>query len=383
MSAAESPARTRPRLADALMPVGSALLLAAMLALVLGSAGKTLGYDFEAYAGAARRLIDGERLYDPSVSAAGGFAIYLYPPPFALAVAPLTLMPDAVARGVWVLAMALCLPLGAALLPVRRDVRWLVVVLAALNWPFLYSVKLGQVGPLLFVLFAVAWRWRDRPISLGASIAVGGLVKIQPALIIAWAAVTGRWRAVGIAVGVIAATAAVVTVFTGIGVWFDYVTILGRISSAVATPHNCSPGAVLYQAGLPEAVAQAGQLASTAAVAVVVLLIWHYGRAEIGLMGAIVASQLLTPLLWDHYAMLLLLPTAWFLERGRKWAAVLPILGWISLFDSPGVWPASASVPLVFFAYLALLLFEAHRERREAGGLMPGPGLPVVGSATA
>lgn len=383
MTAAESPARPRARLTDAIVPICSLLLLAAMLALVLGSAGKTLGYDFEAYAGAARRLINGERLYDPSVSAAGGFSIYLYPPPFALAVAPLTLLPDAVARGVWVLAMALCLPLGAALLPVRRDVRWLVVVLGALDWPFLYSVKLGQVGPLLFVLFAAAWRWRDRPISLGASIALGALVKVQPALLIAWAAVTGRWRAAGIGVGVVAAAAAAATVFTGIGAWFDYVTLLARISSAAATPHNCSPGAVLYQAGLPEAAAEAGQLASTAAVAVVVLLIWRRGGAEVGLMGTIVASQLVTPLLWDHYAMLLLLPTAWFLETGRKWVVLFPILGWVSLFDSTGAWPAAASVPLVFFGVLALLLLEAHREGRETRTLKASPGLPAGGSARA
>jgi len=365
------------------VPIGSLLLLAVMLALVLGSAGNTLGYDFEAYVGAARRLINGGQLYDPSVSAAGGFAIYLYPPPFALAVAPLTLLPDAVARGVWVIGMALCLPLGAALLPVRRDVRWLVVVLGALNWPFLYSVKLGQVGPLLFVLFAVAWRWRDRPISLGASTALGALVKVQPALLVAWAGVTGRWRAVGIALGVVAAAAAVATVFTGIGAWSDYVTLLARISSAAATPHNCSPGAVLYQAGLPEVAAEAGQLVSTAAVAVVVLLIWRFGGAEVGLMGTIVASQLVTPLLWDHYAMLLLLPTAWFLETGRKWAAVFPILGWISLFDSGGAWPASASVPLVFVAVLAMLLVEALREDRVTRALRPNPGLPVGGLGAA
>jgi hypothetical protein len=363
MTAAESQTRYRLRLADVLVPVGSLLLLAAMVALVLGVAGKTFGYDFAAYSAAARRLVNGERLYDPAVSVAGGFAIYLYPPPFALAVAPLLLLPEAVARGVWVMAMALCLPLGASLLPTRRNVRWAVVCLGALSWPFLYSVKLGQVGPLLFVLFAMAWRWRDRATPLGASIAAGALVKVQPAMLVLWAAATGRWRAVGVAVGVAGATAAIVTVFTGIGVWTDYIALLGRVSSAVATPHNCSPGAALYQAGLPETVAGVGQWASMVVTAAAVLLIWRYGRSEVGLMGTIVASQLLTPLLWDHYAMLLLLPTAWLLERGRTWAALFPLLGWISLFDSNGAWPAIASIPLTFFGVLVVLLFEAYRER--------------------
>src|SRR5664280_2178270 len=182
MMASESRARIRLRLADAVLPVGSLLLLAAMLALILSAAGNTLGYDFEAYAGAARRLINGERLYDAGASAAGGFGIYLYPPPFAVAIAPLLLLPDAVARWVWVLAMGCCLPLGANLMPVRRDV----------SWTILYSVKLGQVGPLLFVLFAVAWRWRDRATPLGISIALGALVKVQPAILVGWALAADR-----------------------------------------------------------------------------------------------------------------------------------------------------------------------------------------------
>ena len=33
---------------------------------------------------------------------------------------------------------------------------------------------------------------------------------------------------------------------------------------------------------------------------------------------AVVASQLLSPILWDHYAMLLLLPVAWLLDRAAR-----------------------------------------------------------------
>ena len=55
--------------------------------------------------------------------------------------------------------MAACFLAGVALLPVRRDVRWLVLVVAAVDWPLLYAVKLGQVEPILFLGFAAAWRW--------------------------------------------------------------------------------------------------------------------------------------------------------------------------------------------------------------------------------
>jgi hypothetical protein len=60
MTAAESPAGGRSRLAGAIVPVCSVSLLAMMVGLVLASAGNTLGYDYTCYHGAARHLIDGE-----------------------------------------------------------------------------------------------------------------------------------------------------------------------------------------------------------------------------------------------------------------------------------------------------------------------------------
>jgi len=354
MTAAERP---RSRAAELVLPLGSLALLALMAGLVGSVAGKTFGYDFEAYIGAAHRLMSGERLYDPSVSVAGGFAIYLYPPPVALAVTPLLLLPDPVARVVWFVAMAACLPIGAMLLPVRRDVRWLIVILGAMDWPFLYSIKLGQVGPLLFLLFAAAWRWRDRPGPLAAVIAIGTLVKVQPALLVPWAAVTRRLPAAALAVAGVAAVAAVATLATGFSAWGDYASLLGRVSSAVATPHNCSLGAVLYQAGLPDSAAGAVQTLSTLVVGAAVLAAWRFAGPEPSLMVTVVASQLLTPLLWDHYAVILLLPTAWLLERGRYWAIAFPLLGWISLFDA-NAWLPAASVPVLMFGCLAAILWE-------------------------
>ena len=72
-------------LALAALPVVAIVAFVGVTATVAVSAGSLLGYDFQAYVHAAERLLAGERLYDPSVSVAGGFAIYLYPPPFAVA----------------------------------------------------------------------------------------------------------------------------------------------------------------------------------------------------------------------------------------------------------------------------------------------------------
>ena len=56
----------------------------------------------------------------------------------------------------------------------RPDVRWAIVLLAGLSWPFVYAIKLGQVGPILFLLFAIGWRWLDRPVRLGVAMRARG-----------------------------------------------------------------------------------------------------------------------------------------------------------------------------------------------------------------
>jgi len=370
MNVAESPATTRWRPADLIVPVGSVGLLVLMIGLVLASAGKTLGYDYTCYEGAARHLIDGRPIYDTAFSIAVGTCpgTYTYPPAFAVALVPWLLFGGA-AAGAWCVAMAACFLGGVVLLPVRRNVRWLIVIVAALDWPLLYAVKIGQVEPILFLAFAVAWRWMDRPWAVGMATAVGTLVKVQPALLGVWALATGRWRAAAVAAAVGVALAAAATLFTGLGAWATYADLVRGLGGQLSTAHNFAPGAVAHLAGASDDVAAAVQLASVglAAAALAVALRWASPAAS--LQVTIVVSQLLSSPLRDHYAVLLLLPVAWLVSRGRTWAALIPLLGWIALFafadEGAANWPAAASIPVTFFGVLALLLWEAYRERRE------------------
>ena len=137
-----------------LPPVAIAALVLGLVA-VLAVAGETWGYDFQAYLGAAQRILDGEPLYDPSVDVAGGFAIFLYPPPFALAFVPFALLPEPMSLWLWTALLVAAFLAGTAVLPVSSTTRWMTVLLGGLMWPLLYSIKLGQVGPLLYLAFAV------------------------------------------------------------------------------------------------------------------------------------------------------------------------------------------------------------------------------------
>ncbi len=382
MTRAEAPVKSRSRLAEAFVPVGSVALLLGMLALVLASAGGTLGYDYHCYEGAAQALRDGKPMYDVAFSVNVGTCpgTYTYPPPFAAALVPWLCLGGA-AAGLWCLAMAACFLVGVALLPVRRDVRWLIVIVAALDWPLLYAVKLGQVEPLLFLGFAAVWRWMDRAAVVGAAAAIGVLVKMQPALLAVWAIATGRFRAAALAVAAAAALAVAATLVTGVGAWGAYVQLLRDLGGNLTTPHNFAPGAVAYQAGAAQEVATAIQVASAAVAAAALLVAWRYAGHELSLQVTIVASQLISSPLRDHYAVLLLLPTAWLVQRGRTWAVIFPLAGWIALFaDSgsaasisgsatsaaSGSWIAAATVPLIFFCCLATLLWETLLARRSA-----------------
>jgi alpha-1,2-mannosyltransferase len=363
-----APGRSRRPLAELIVPVGSVALLVLMLGLVLASAGNTLGYDYTCYEGAARHLLDGKPIYDNAFAINVGTCpgTYTYPPAFAVGLVPWLLFGGA-AAGAWCVAMAACFLAGVALLPVRRDVHWLVVVVAAVDWPLLYAVKLGQVEPLLFLGFAAAWHWMDRPAVVGAATALGALIKVQPGLLGVWALATRRYRAVAWATALTLALAGAATLVTGFGAWATYVDLLRGLGGSLSLAHNFAPGAAAHLAGASDGVAAAVQLGSVALAVAALLAAWRWASPVASLQVTIVASQLLSAPLRDHYAVLLLLPVAWLVGRGRTWVALIPLLGWIALFADADTqtWYGTASIPLTFFGVLGLLLWEARRERRD------------------
>jgi hypothetical protein len=76
-------------------------------------------------------------------------------------------------------------------------------------------------------------------------------------------------------------------------------------------------------------------------------------------MVAVIATQLVSPILWDHYAVVLLLPTAWLLDRGRRWAVLIPLATPVLLVGLiPGV-----VYPVVFACTLVAVYAEALRSR--------------------
>jgi hypothetical protein len=163
-----------------------------------------------------------------------------------------------------------------------------------------------------------------------------------------WAALTGRFRAVGVGLVVLAGLAVLATLLAGPGAWSDFVTLIRQVGDPITTAHNFTPGAIAYQLGVPAATASIIQLASTVVVLGTVVASARWATAEASYLVAVVASQLLSPVLWDHYAMVLLLPVAYLLAAGRWWALLIPL---VTATPLVGVTPAIA-YPLCFFVTL-------------------------------
>jgi Glycosyltransferase family 87 len=334
-------------LATAALPIVAILIFAGSVAAICLASGDLLGYDFRAYVGAAQHLLDGAPLYDPTATEGGPQGLFLYPPPFALASVAFVLVPLWVGIWAWVIGSVVAFLVGTALLPVRVSVRWWVILLAGLCWPFLYSLKLGQMGPILYLLFAIGWRWLDRAAVLGASIAIGAMVKVQPALLFGWCLLTGRLRALGAGLAILGVGVVLATVFAGPDSWVQFFDILRRISAPVTTPHNFTPGALAYGAGASEAVATAIELASVIAAGIVAVWAALRRDAATSYVIGVVGTQLASPVVWEHYAMILLLPVALLLERRQWWALAIPILPWLGPVAYPVVFAAGILGPLI------------------------------------
>ena len=328
---------------------GVLVIFGVYLFLTLAVAGHTLGCDYLAYDGAARAWLSGQPPYDISVTSAGGCGTFQYPPPFLLLIAPFTLLPPATATWVFILLLALCVPLAVLAMPVPAPARLITLGLAGTSWPVLFAIKVGALGPLLLLLFALAWRWLDRPARLAVVTVLGALAKILPGLLGVWMLLTGRYRAAALTVA-LAVIVALPWLVLKPGYWIDFLVVERIVSgTAISVPANFAPASLAYFWGLPTPAAEAVGVAHTLAVAALVVAMARRGSAEASLIVTAVASQVIAPVLWDHYTVVLFLPMAWLIAR-RQWWILVPALALNATFVAwipPWFWVASLDAAMV------------------------------------
>jgi len=329
------------------------LVAGAYLAFGLATAKQTLGCDFQVYRAAADRFLAGLPIYDTSISSTGSCNLFYYPPSFVALVIPFALLGESLGNAAWIAFLVVCYVVGCAVLPVRREVKLAVFLAGAVSWPFIFGVRIGQVGPILYLLFAVGWRFLERrPVVTGVAVGLGVLVKLQPIVIVGWLVLRRTWSGLfgAAAAGMVAACLAVV----GLGGWVEMANVLRNLDNAITAPTNVSLGAIAYQHGLPLEAASLLGIVGILAVLVLVVVCGLRASTGAGFLVAIVASQVVSPIIWTHYALILLLPVGWLLQRRQWWAALIPVSqAWVLLPFMPidiypaGFYLALVAVPLV------------------------------------
>ncbi len=189
----------------------------------------------------------------------------------------------------------------------------LMVVAAAtlLCWqPVLRVFWQGQIGILVAALTTLAWFQlrKNREVLAGASICIVTLLKLYPGLLFIYLALRHRRAFIS---GIVVAICMVVAPLPWVGwkMYADYLHIPGRVTALFARhPLNLSLFGFVNRAGWSVSV----PLFAALGLALVMVECWRLRNnrpnldVEYGIFTA--SSLLLSPITWDHYLALLIMP---------------------------------------------------------------------------
>ena len=230
-----------------------------------------------------------------------------------LVVSPLTVLPPRVADiAIAVLGLA-CIALALWLVGVRD---WRVFGMTAL-WPQVVAeIRISHLTPLICLLAAVAWRYRDGTFRPGTALGFAGAIKFFLWPLGLWLLAIGRRGAAVVAGAVASASLLLVLPFTGLDDFARLLVDLGRAFDQDAY----SLFGLLTRLDAPEPIARAAPLVLGA-----VLLVGTWRRQSFAL--AIAASLVLAPIVWFDYYAIVAVPLA--VARPRLCAAwFLPLATW-------------------------------------------------------
>jgi hypothetical protein len=116
--------------------------------------------------------------------------------------------------------------------------------------------------------------------------------------------------------------------FVGLDPWLQYATVLRNISDVMGVPNNLDFGSTALALGFSSSVANSFLIGGYALAICAIVLSLRRDR-EISFAVTLMATLLLSPLFWDHYLTNLIVPAALLTARGKRWAVLLPLLGWL------------------------------------------------------
>jgi len=266
------------------------------------------GGDFAIFRRAGRAVLHGHSPYvHPTLKLLAANDRFVYPTPFAIPFIPLAVVPEKAAAIAF-----LILSIGAVLASL-----WL---LGARDWRCYGASLLG-----ISVFGALGWRFRNRTVAgVPLALAVAAKLFLWPLLV--WLLVTRRFRTFAASLVTVAATLALWASIDAGGMrrYPDTVRLLNEVQRWKSYSVQSLFISLHVSVSTSELVAG---VAAAAAVAALVLLRRRDDRVTFP--AAVVAALIATPILWNHYLVLLLAPIA--LARPRLaplW--LLPLVLWVT-----------------------------------------------------
>jgi hypothetical protein len=332
--------------------------------------------DFKVFWEAGRAVLAGHNPYPHANTAllAQGRS-FVYPAPAAVLMVPLAWLPFSVAAALWTVVLLASIPAALLLLGVRD---WRCHGAALLTIWTLNGIYVGSVSPILFLGLAALWRYRDRPLVTACLAASLVCLKVYLWPVLVWMALSGRRRAAAQAVAVSAilcVSAWALIDFHGLA---SYPSLLAHLASAEQAA-SYSPLALVLGLGVDP---MAARLLVGATGGVV---LWFAAAAQRrGRLGQVdsftlclVASLVLSPVVWPHYFLLLLVPVSIAHKRlSPPW--LLAIASWVS----PGLHSKGPTYVALTLLVAGATLF-ATRLPNQNSGTDPWATLPRVGHADA
>ncbi|MDE2421879.1 MAG: DUF2029 domain-containing protein [Gammaproteobacteria bacterium] len=157
--------------------------------------------DFTVYTAAGRAILDHTDLY--LAQSARGWR-YVYPPPFAILMVPLTYIPVALGALIWyvleVLSIGASVWMSARLLPVslldKKHYLLYGLPLLSLSVLLVSGAMRCQASPFMFFLMIATFyfHFKGHPIASGFSLAAATLIKVFPITLVMYFAIRGQWR---------------------------------------------------------------------------------------------------------------------------------------------------------------------------------------------
>ncbi len=321
-----------------------------------------------------------------------------HPPTFLVLFEPLTELPLRTAYWTWTglnfvaLAAALVMLLGRrSLLPLETTL--VVAALALLYAPVFLHFWFGQSNILILLMLVLMMRWMERGNAAGAGLllALAGLMRVFPLPIVAYLLLTRRWRvlaytAIGLAIG---AAATLFLVGTSHSLNFFYAVPEHFNGYAwIATPTNIAMGAfisrIFWWIWGPQLGPAPGYLRTAAIICADLSVLALGARATLIRKAGddpdwrlfslwVVTSMMLSPTMWLHVLVLLLLPFIQLVSafsrnrasrRALDMAVVSVLLAYVALASymlDPGRYPfLKTSLEECGFAALLTAYISTH-----------------------